>query len=43
MLLLWGLTKQKLVLLQPADAHVFYFVNKILLHSFKIVHQAANP
>jgi hypothetical protein len=29
----------KLVLLQGADAHVFYFINKKLLHSLKIEQQ----
>jgi hypothetical protein len=31
------LTKQKLVLLQPADAHVFYFVNVNQTLVFQII------
>jgi hypothetical protein len=40
MLLLWGLTKQKFVLLQRADAHVFYFVNVIQTLVFQIISMA---
>jgi hypothetical protein len=40
MILLWGLTKQKLVLLQRADAPVFYFVNVNQTLVFQIIPMA---